>query len=73
MVIVTKNKGEVCRALELDAFIDDKPSNCEDVVNEVIRPIKVFLHDASHNQGFIGRDIRRVKDLSEFFQRIRRG
>jgi uncharacterized HAD superfamily protein len=41
-VIVTDHKGEVARALRLDAFVDDRIQNCEDVA-EHSPDTKVFV------------------------------
>ena len=70
-VIVASNKGEVCRALHVDVFIDDKPSNCTDV-QENSPGTRVFLCKAPHNANWtppVG--IERVENFDSFLERIR--
>ena len=64
-VIVTNNKGEVAKALELDYFLDDRPENCLDVIQKSYAMI--WLHDAPYNQTST---YRRAKTLNEFFSKI---
>lgn len=65
-VLAIPNKGEVCRALKIDAFIDDKPENCWDVQKES-PSTKVFLMDQPWNQW--DTRVPRVKTLEEFIER----
>lgn len=65
-VLAIPNKGEVCRALKVDAFIDDKPENCWDVMDESPKT-KVFLMNQPWNQW--DTRVTRVKSLEEFFER----
>jgi 5'(3')-deoxyribonucleotidase len=68
-VMIAKEKGPMASVLQLDAFIDDKPQNCIDVLEA--RPnAKVYLCDSSHNQPFNDPRIPRVKDLKEFLKLI---
>jgi 5'(3')-deoxyribonucleotidase len=68
-VLIAKDKGPMASVLELDAFIDDRPKNCTDVL--AARPTaKVYLCDSSHNQQFSDPRIPRVKDLNEFLKLI---
>ena len=68
-VMIAKDKGPMASVLELDAFIDDKPQNCLDVLEA--RPnARVYLCDSSHNQPFSDPRIPRVKDLKEFLKLI---
>lgn len=74
-VLAIPNKGEVCRALKVDAFIDDKPENCWDVRMESL-DTKVFLMEQPWNQWervhakeFVITPLERVKTLEEFFER----
>lgn len=64
-VLALDNKGETCRALKVDAFIDDKPENCWDVMKESPNT-KVFLMDQPWNQW--DTKVPRVKTLEEFFE-----
>ena len=68
-VVIAKDKGPVAAVLNLDAFVDDNPINCTDVL--AARPnAHVFLADAAHNQTFKDERIPRVKDLKEFLKLI---
>ena len=67
-VLALANKGEVCKALAVDAFIDDKPENCWDVMEN--SPItQVFLMDQPWNRW--DTKVQRVQTLEEFFERSR--
>lgn len=68
-VIVSANKGELAEALQLDAFIDDRPENCL-AVRGMAPGCRTFLMNASHNQSFKGLNITRVQNLSEFIAGI---
>ena len=68
-VLIAKDKGPMASVLELDAFIDDRPKNCTDVL--AARPnARVYLCDSSHNKPFNDPRIPRVKDLKEFLKLI---
>lgn len=68
-VVLAKEKGPMATVLQLDAFIDDRPKNCLDVL--AARPqCHVFLADSSHNQPFKDERIPRVKDLKTFLKII---
>lgn len=64
-VIVSANKGELAQALQLDAFIDDRPENCLQV-RGMAPSCRVFLMSASHNWSFRSLGINRVENLSQF-------
>ena len=68
-VLISKEKGPMASVLQLDAFLDDRPKNCLDVLGA--RPTaRVYLADSSHNQPFNDPRIPRVKDLKEFLKLI---
>lgn len=68
-VLIAKDKGPMATVLQLDAFIDDRPKNCIDVL--AARPnARVCLCDSSHNKDFNDPRIPRVKDLKEFLKLI---
>lgn len=68
-VLIAKDKGPMASVLQLDAFIDDRPKNCIDVL--AARPAcKIYLADSSHNQAFNDPRFPRVKDLKEFLKLI---
>jgi 5'(3')-deoxyribonucleotidase len=62
-VIVTRNKGIVSSALEIDSFIDDRPENLLDIRTNSPNT-NIFLMDQSWNKDYTG--FSRVSDLSEF-------
>lgn len=68
-VLISKDKGPMASVLQLDAFIDDRPKNCIDVL-AALPACKVYLADASHNQTFNDPRFPRVKDLKEFLKLI---
>jgi len=68
-VLIAKDKGPMATVLQLDAFLDDRPKNCLDVL--AARPsARVYLGDSSHNKTFNDPRIPRVKDLKEFLYLI---
>jgi len=67
-VLVTKNKGELAKVLNLQYFIDDKPANCEDVYSNSHKT-SVYIHDATYNQGEVPH-LERAASLNDFFRRI---
>lgn len=68
-VLIASKKGLVAEALDLHCFIDDKKENCIDVKRAVPK-CRVFVKDSGHNQGFKMAGVERVKDFTEFTQRI---
>lgn len=66
-VLVTSDKGPVIKGLKIDAFIDDKPSNCVDAA-AARAETQVFLLDRPWNQeGKVGL---RVKSVHEMLDRL---
>jgi len=68
-VLIAKDKGPMAKVLQLEAFIDDRPKNCIDVL-EAMPTARVYLADSSHNKPFNDPRIPRVKDLKEFLRII---
>ena len=68
-VLISKDKGPMAAVLQLDAFIDDRPKNCLDVL-AARSDARVYLCDSSHNKHFNDPRIPRVKDLKEFLKII---
>ena len=76
-VLIAKEKGPVATLLQLDAFIDDRPKNCLDVLG-ALPSARVYLADSSHNKTFVSDwnearqqpFIPRVADLKEFLKII---
>jgi len=68
-VLLAKEKGPMAVVLQLDAFVDDRPKNCVDVV-EALPTCKVYLADASHNKDFNDPRTPRIADLKTFILSI---
>lgn len=68
-VLIAKDKGAVAKMLQLDAFFDDRPKNCVDVL-EAMPNALVILCDCMHNQDFSDPRIPRLNDLKEFLNLI---
>lgn len=65
-VLALNNKGETCRTLAVNAFIDDKPENCWDVMEKSPTTLTCLM-DQPWNQW--DTKIPRVYTLEEFFDR----
>jgi 5'(3')-deoxyribonucleotidase len=63
-VIIAKDKGPAAAVLQLDAFIDDKPKNCLDVLYSV-PGCETYLCTLPHNRSWTG-TVPRVADFNEF-------
>ncbi len=63
LITATGEKGHVARALKLDAYIDDKPSNVEDVVRESPNTRMYYLNKR-YNQDFPVVGARRIGGLA---------
>lgn len=71
-VIETKKKGEVVKALDLFAFIDDRPENCKEI-QETAPTCKhsTYIRDASYNRKDVcGCVFIRVPTLDTFLERL---
>ncbi len=65
-VILTREKGHVCRALEIDAFVDDNLQNCMDVLWQ--SKTRVYCLDYPYNQtSNTSPWLKRIKTLGEMF------
>lgn len=68
-VLVTSNKGPISAALQLDAFIDDKPENLHSI-GQHVPGCRLFLRDATYNQNADGvltpGSYQRVYSFAEF-------
>lgn len=68
-VILSNDKGLICRALRIDAFLDDRPEHCIDV--RLVSPkTKSYLRKRSHNamaQKYVERDGVILTDSVETF------
>lgn len=71
-VIITKRKGEIARALDIDYNIEDKPENAA-VIHWMadVRPCKSYIIDRPYNQvDFLPKNIKRIKTVDEFLAEI---
>lgn len=66
-VLALSNKGEACRAIKIDSFIDDKPENCWDVLDNSPNT-KVFLLDQPWNKW--DTRVRRVRTLDQYLEEV---
>jgi len=66
-VLLSGEKGPLAAGLKLDYFIDDRPKNVEEVVEDYPQ-CKTFLLDTTYNQDFQFQA--RVKSFNEFAQLI---
>ena len=65
LIVRSHSKGQICHALNIDVFVDDKYSNCTDVVSES-PSTRVYLIDTTWNRG---PEISRIKKIED--RRIR--
>jgi 5'(3')-deoxyribonucleotidase len=66
-VLISDKKGPVAEGLKLDYFIDDRPKNYEEVVNQYPK-CKSALQDGTYNQEYVAGW--RVKSLDDFIETI---
>lgn len=69
-VIVSSKKGPIAEGLGLDVFIDDKPSNCTDVLKHCGTSCKVYLLDRSWNQEADFKYVTRIKSIKAMLEDI---
>lgn len=69
-VLISGQKGNVANALNLDLYIDDKDTNCLDVVEKSPRT-RCLVLDRPYNRGLEG--VERMKDLDQFWNLIKDG
>ena len=66
VIICTGDKGPLAKALELDAFVDACPENCENVISHGVP--NVYLYDAPYNKK--ATHLPRVADINEFLGKV---
>lgn len=66
-VIISRLKGQIAEGLELTHFIDDKPSNCHDVMSRSAET-KVYLLDRPWNKA--EEDVFRINSINEFLEQV---
>ena len=67
IILDVKDKSEVAFKENLDYFIDDLPYNCE-IVSKM--GIKTFLYTSYRNKNYNNKDIERINNWEEFYDRI---
>lgn len=70
-VLITADKGPIARGLALDAFIDDRPENCSEVL-EASHKTRVFLVDAPYNRHYEHEGVERVGSALEALNLLQR-
>jgi hypothetical protein len=66
-IIVGANKGEICKALRLDYYIDDSPEMVLDVHRKCLNFTKTYIMDYPYNRNL---NLPRVNNLREFFETV---
>lgn len=67
VILCNSRKGDICKALNIDYFIDDKPENCEDILLNSPRT-KVYVYNSGYNELF---DLcKRVYSVSDYVDEI---
>ncbi len=69
-VLITALKGCAAEALQLNAYIDDKPSNCRDVVRHMGLFCKVYMLDRPWNQEADDKYIMRVDSVNRMLDTL---
>jgi len=68
-VILSSEKGNIVKDLNIKYFIDDKAENCIDV-NEKNPECKVYIMDAQYNKHLTSANIKRTSSLYHFINDI---
>ncbi len=71
-VIESNKKGMVVHALEINAFIDDSGKNCMDVFENAPNCDLIAVFDYPHNRKPYPDKIKRVNNLREFVDKIKK-
>lgn len=61
-VLISSNKGLCCKALKVNAYIDDKNENCQDVVTSSLGACYMLAQPWNHPQPYVNR----IPSLSVF-------
>ncbi len=61
-VLMSSDKGSVCKGLGVEMFVDDKPENCLEVALDCPKA-QVYLLDAPYNRGFNNQLFKRVSSI----------
>ena len=70
-VLIAKAKGPIAKSLKLDLFIDDKPENCNEVVDATDGKCIVLMPERPYNRNIIvDHRVQRVKNLEKVLGQI---
>lgn len=72
-VLISAQKGDVCGALGITHYIDDKPENCLDAVQHGVNNVYMMIRPWNINTPSQSNRIKRVNTLTEFVEDIYRG
>jgi 5'(3')-deoxyribonucleotidase len=75
-VVITKRKGEFCRAVDADYYIDDKSENVDCAIWMTDKKVKAFVIDRPYNRGVYAphsSSAKRVFSIAEFLEEVRNG
>lgn len=75
-VIITKRKGEFCRVVDADYYIDDKSENVDCAVWMTDGKTKAYVKDSVTNRGQYAphsSKARRVSTIAEYLEDIKNG
>lgn len=75
-VVITKRKGEFCRVVDADYYIDDKSENVDCAIWMTDGKTKAYVIDRETNKGALGphsSKARRVRRISQFLEDIKNG
>lgn len=70
-VILSNEKGNICRELGINYFIDDKVENCLDAKNKN-ENCNVYIMDAGYNKHLMNNNIKRITSLYSFLDDIKK-
>lgn len=69
-VIVASEKGGICAALKLDAYLDDNVPNVLDVYNHIQNGVYLQTQPYNKDVSFLREDIRKARSVNDFFKKI---
>jgi len=75
-VVITKRKGEFCRVVDADYYIDDKSENVDCAIWMTDKKVKAFVIDRIYNRGVYAphsSSAKRVSSITEFLEEVRNG
>lgn len=75
-IIITHRKGEFCKVVDADYYIDDKSENVDCAIWMTDKKTKAYVPTRPYNSGVYAphsKSARRVTTLSEFLEDVREG